>query len=119
MYCWRDSPEWVEISRHNPNIEIFEEYSQVELSSYNYSELGIEGIWEADSTAIESFFDKKLSYFLCGYRKGYTTQYALLKLIENCKTFREDRGYLAALLMDLSKAFNTIKHDLLIAKLHA
>ena len=40
--------------------------------------------------------DKKLNDLLCGYRKGYTTQYALLKLIENCKTFREDRGYLAA-----------------------
>ena len=63
------------------------------------------------------FFDNKLNENLCGYRKGYTTQYALLKLIEKWKKFRDDKGFSAAILMDLSKAFDTINHDLLFAKL--
>ena len=52
-------------------------------------------------------------------RKDYTTQYALLKLIENWKKFRDERGYSAAVLMDLLNVFNTFKHDCLIAKLYA
>ena len=42
-----------------------------------------------------------------------------MKLIENWKKVRDNKGFSAAILMDLSKAFDTINHDLLIAKLHA
>ena len=52
-------------------------------------------------------------------RKDYTTQYAFLKLIENWKKFRDERGYSAAVLMDLPKAFDTINHHHLIAKQYA
>ena len=68
---------------------------------------------------LSPFFENQLSQLLCGYRKGYGTQNALLKLIENWKKVRDNRGFSAAILMDLSKAFDTINHDLLIAKLHA
>ena len=68
---------------------------------------------------LSPFFDENLSQHLCGYRKGYTTQYALLKLIESWKKVRDENGYSAAILMDLSKAFDTINHDLLVAKLYA
>ena len=60
-----------------------------------------------------------LSPFLCGYRKGYNTQTALLSLIEKWKDTLDKKGYSDAILMDLSKAFDTINHELLIAKLHA
>ena len=62
---------------------------------------------------------KYLSDYLCGYRKDYNPQYALLVMIERWKK-AWDKGKIAAgLLMDLSKAFDTINHKLLIAKLHA
>ena len=59
-----------------------------------------------------------LSPYLCGYRKGFSSQQALLSLIENWKMVLDKKGFEGAVLMDLSKAFDTIKHDLLIAKLH-
>ena len=66
-----------------------------------------------------SYVDEFLSPFLCGYRKGFNTQYALLSLIEKWKKELDNKGYAGAILMDLSKAFDTINHELLIAKLYA
>ena len=56
---------------------------------------------------------------MCGYRKGFSTQQGLLSLIERLKNTLDQNGYGGAILMDLSKAFDTINHDLLIAKLGA
>ena len=68
---------------------------------------------------ITDYIGKFLSPFLCGYRKGFSTQYALLSLIERWRLCLDKQGFAGALLMDLSKAFNTINHELLITKLHA
>ena len=54
---------------------------------------------------------------MCGYRKGFSTQQALLSLIERWKNTLDQNGYGGAILMDLSKVFDTINHDLLIDKL--
>ena len=56
---------------------------------------------------------------MCGYRKGFGTQQTLLSSIERLKNAFDQNGYGGAILMDLSKAFDTINHDLLIAKLGA
>ena len=45
------------------------------------------------------------------------TQQALLALIEKWKKNLDDNGYGGAVLVDLFKAFSTLKDDLLIAKL--
>ena len=65
------------------------------------------------------YMEKFLSPYLCGYRKGYSCQYALLAMIENWKASLDNGGFAGGILMDLSKAFDTINHKLLIAKLHA
>ena len=69
---------------------------------------------------IKLYVDKYLSPFLCGYRRGYNAQYALTAMIEKWKKFLDKNGGIAgAILMDLSKAFDTINHELLVAKLEA
>ena len=44
---------------------------------------------------------------------------ALLPLIEKWKKVLDNKGFGGAMLMDLSKAFDTINHDFLTAKLHS
>ena len=68
---------------------------------------------------INSFITDYFSDFLCGYRQGFSTQPVLIKLIESWRQSLDSRGYIKAVLMDLSKAFATINHKLLIAKLYA
>ena len=65
-----------------------------------------------------NYVDEFLSPYLCGYRKAFNTQYALLTLTEKWKKEPDNKGYPGALLMDLSKAFDTINHELLVAKLY-
>ena len=66
-----------------------------------------------------SFYtDQFLSPYMCGYRKGFGTQLALLSLIEKWEKVLDNKGYGGAIQMDLLIAFDTINYDLLIAKLH-
>ena len=68
---------------------------------------------------ISKYFETRFSKFQCGFRKGYSTQDCLLAMIEKWKTAVDNGGFFAALLTDLSKAFDCIPHDLIIAKLAA
>ena len=68
---------------------------------------------------IRKYVDTFLSPYLCGYRKGYSVQHALIMLLERWRISLDKNGFGGAILMDLSKAFDTLNHDLLIAKLHA
>ena len=65
------------------------------------------------------FFEKMFSKLLCGFCKRHSTQHALLKLIQRWQKTLDTSDYVGTILMDLSKAFDCISHDLLIAKLSA
>ena len=63
------------------------------------------------------YFDRIFSKFQCGFRKGFSTEDCLLYMIENWKESLDQEGHYGALSIDLSKAFDCIMHNLLIAKL--
>ena len=56
---------------------------------------------------------------MSAYRSGYTTNHVVIRLIENWRHALDNNLFTSPVLMDLSKAFDCIPHDLLIAKLHA
>ena len=68
---------------------------------------------------LQAFIKDELSPLSCGYRKQFSTQHALLCLTEKWKKGLDKNGTIATVLMDLSKSYDCIPHDLLIAKLNA
>ena len=60
-----------------------------------------------------------LSNKLCGYRKGFSAQHALITMIEKWRKSIDKGGFAGSILMDLSKAFDCMNHELLIAKMNA
>ena len=68
---------------------------------------------------INQYMSNKLSPFLCGFRKGYSTQNCLMIMLEKWKKALDKHNIAGALLTDLSKAFDCLNHELLIAKLDA
>ena len=68
---------------------------------------------------IDTFMTTKFSPYLCGFRKNHNAQYLLLKMIETWKKHLDKGEKIGVILMNLSKAFNTINHSVLLAKLDA
>ena len=71
------------------------------------------------SKQIIIYMDKFLSKYQCGFRKGYNAQHCLLAMIEKWKKAVDNGNVFGALLTDLSKAFDCLPHDLIIAKLNS
>ena len=64
---------------------------------------------------IENF----LNQLLCGFRKAYSTQNPLFRLLQKWQNMFGSGKFIGTILMDLSKAYDCLRHDLLIAKLEA
>ena len=52
------------------------------------------------------------------FRKGHSTQHALFKLLQAWQEELDKGGFVGTILMDLSKAYDCLPHDL-VAKLEA
>ena len=60
-----------------------------------------------------------LSELLCGFHKAHSTQHALFKLLQAWQKELDNSGFIGTILVGLSKAYDCLPHDLLIAKLEA
>ena len=67
---------------------------------------------------ISSCIDSFLSPFLSGFRQGFNTQHCLIVMIERWRKALDNNCEVGAILTDLSKAFDCINHELLIAILN-
>ena len=68
---------------------------------------------------VNSYMDETFAKCLTGFRNSHGTQYLLLTMLEKWKRGSDNGSYVSALFMDLSKVFDTINHDLKLAKLKA
>ena len=67
---------------------------------------------------LSNHFDKIFSKFYYGFRKGFGTQHCLLLMIDKLKKAVNNNKALREILTDLSKAFDCICNDRLVAKIH-
>ena len=68
-------------------------------------------------TQILSFMKDRFSHLLCGFREKYSTQHDLISLLEACRKYRDSKGIMGMVFMDLYKAYDCLPQDLLLAKL--
>ena len=62
--------------------------------------------------------ERKILYFKqFGFRNSYSTSYALLSIVDKIKHAIDNNDYACGVFLDLSKAFDTVNHDILIKKL--
>ena len=54
---------------------------------------------------INTYFQGKLSPLLDGYKKGFSSQHSLLKLLEKWSLCLDKNGIAGTVMIDLSKAF--------------
>ena len=68
---------------------------------------------------LNEYLDQYLNSLLCGFRKAHSTQHALFRLLQEWQNELDKSGFVGTILMDLSKAYDCLPHDLLIAKFEA
>ena len=61
--------------------------------------------------------ENKFSKYLSGFRKNHNTQNSLLRMIESWKAKLNNGSNVKVIIMELSKAIDSLNHDLLLAKL--
>ena len=67
---------------------------------------------------LSNYFDSLLATSQCEFRKGFSSQYCLLVMLEKFKESIDRENQFGTLLTDLSKAFDYIDRKLLIEKLY-
>ena len=65
---------------------------------------------------LSDYSNSFLNNILCGFRKAHSTQHALFKLLQSWQQVLDNGGFIGTVLMDLSKAYDCIPYNLLIAK---
>ena len=68
---------------------------------------------------LSEYLEKYVNTLLCGFRKAHSTQHALFKLLQSWQEELDKSGFVGTILMDLSKAYDCLPHDLLVAKFEA
>jgi hypothetical protein len=68
---------------------------------------------------LSDFFENIFNPYLCAFRRGHGCQTTLLRLLEDWQDALDKNQYVAAVLMDFSKTFDCIPHDILLDKLSA
>ena len=67
--------------------------------------------------SLSFYAETMLPSFISTHKKSYSSYHVLLRRTENWKKLRDNKSFVGTVLMDLSKAFDRIPHDLLASEL--
>ena len=70
-------------------------------------------------TQLNRYMQNNFSKYLTGFRKNHNTQNSVLRMIESWKVRLNNGSKVGVIIIDLSKAFDSLNHKLLLAKLKA
>ena len=114
--CFPDNLKLAKVSpifKENDDLDK-ENYRSVSVS-FNVSKVSERIIYSQTNV----FLQDKLSNLLTGFRKNHSAQHSLMYRLKIWIKILHKGGYACVMFMDSSKAFDTIQHDLMIAKLGA
>lgn len=75
--------------------------------------------WENNTKTVISINRKLFLPFFRGCKKGFSFHCAVLWLVQKWKVSFYKKGYVGLVIIDLSKAFDPITHELVFSKLNA
>ena len=75
--------------------------------------------WYHLAKQLEPFYQDILSDFISAYRPNFSCETSLLRLTEDWRKSRDSKETVAVVSMNLSKAFDSIPHAFMLAKLKA
>ncbi len=61
---------------------------------------------------LDQFYDKQF-----GFRKKYSTNHALLSIVEGIRENLDNKSFVCGVFIDLEKAFDTVNHNIQLKKL--
>ena len=104
-------------------IPVFKKYSPLECTNYRPISLlsTIDKIFEK---LMYSRIIKFLEKFKCiyplqfGFRQNHSTNHALINITENIRNALDSGQFACGIFVDLQKAFDTVDHEILLAKLN-
>ena len=60
---------------------------------------------------------KVLYKYQFGFRQGHSTSHALIEIMDSVKSSIDNDEYVCGIFLDLSKAFDTVNHEILLKKI--
>ena len=89
----------------------FQENERNEIRNYRPVSIlnGMPKIYErCVHDSLSSHAETILINFISAYKKSYSSNHVLLRLIENCKKSRDNKNFVGTVLLNLSKPFDCI-----------
>ena len=103
-------------------IPVFEKGSSTQLT--NYRPISLLSVF---NKILEKLMHKRLYSYInekqilyskqFGFRASYSTSHALISIIDKIQVAIENRDFICGVFIDLSKAFDTVDHNILLKKL--